>query len=53
LVTAVGREAVKSECDDTVSVPTDEPVHSSADSAAAVSMATQQNAGAPPVKRSR
>jgi len=52
-VAAVGRDAVKSECDDALSVPTDKPVHSGTDSATAVSMATQQNTGAPPVKRCR
>ena len=53
-VTAVGRGAVKSECDATVSVPTDKPIYSGSDSSAALSMSSQQNAaGAPPVKRPR
>jgi len=54
IVTGIGREIVKSECDASVSVPTDKPVYSGTDSAAALSIASQQNAaGAPPVKRPR
>jgi len=54
IVTAVGRDAVKSECDATVSVPTEKTVYSGADSAAVLSVASQQNAAsAPPVKRPR
>jgi len=52
-VTAVGQEAVKSECDDAVSLPTDKPVHAGSDSATVMSLGTQQHAGVPPVKRSR
>jgi len=49
--TAVSRDAVKSECDDTVSVPTDKAVHS--DSAALTATTQQSSAGVPPGKRPR